>query len=78
MEKSLRDLTLAGVVLDVGIEVEVRAHGVAQPVLIGPRASGSTGDRRPTPRAFPVGGSDSARPGRGSFPNPPNGGTWFV
>ena len=62
----------------MGIEVEVRAHGVAQPVLIGQRASGLTGDRRTTPGAFPVGGSDSARLGRGSVPNPPNGGTWSV
>ena len=75
---ALQPILLAGVVLDVGIEVEVRAHGVAQPVLIGQRAPGSTRDRRPTPGAFPVGGSDSARPGRGSVPNPPNGGTWSV
>ena len=57
--------------LDVGIEVELHAHGGGQPVLIGQRAPGSTRDRRPTPGAFPVGGSDSARPGRGSVPNPP-------
>ncbi len=63
---ALQPILLVGVVFDVGIEVEVRAHGVAQPLLIGPRAPGSTGDRRPTPGAFPVGGSDSARPGRGS------------
>ena len=44
--------------LDVGIEVEVRAHGVAQPLLIGQRAPGSTRDRRPTPGAFPVGGQN--------------------
>ena len=44
--------------LDVGIEVEVRAHGGAQPVLIGQRAPGSAGDRRPTPGAFPVGGQN--------------------
>ena len=44
--------------LDVGIEVEVRAHGGAQPLLIGQRAPGSTRDRRPTPGAFPVGGQN--------------------
>ena len=69
-----RGIMVLVLVLDVGIEVEVRVHGGAQPVLIGPRAPGSTRDRRPTPGAFPVGGSDSARPGRGSVPNPPNGG----
>ena len=41
--------------LDVGIEVEVRTHGGAQPLLIGQRAPGLAGDRRPTPGAFPVG-----------------------
>ena len=35
---ALQPILLAGGVLDVGIEVEVRAHGVAQPVLIGQRA----------------------------------------
>ena len=36
---ALQPILLAGVVLDVGIEVEVRAHGVAQPVLIGQRVA---------------------------------------
>ena len=51
----IQHILLAGVVLDVGIEVEVRAHGVAQPVLIGQRAPGSTRDRRPTPRGKTMG-----------------------
>ncbi len=32
---ALHPILLAGVVLDVGIEVEVRAHGVAQPLQRG-------------------------------------------
>ena len=63
---ALQQIQLAGVVLHVGIEVEVRDDGVAQPLLI------------ETKKRLDQLGISGQRPGRGSVPNLANGETWFL